>query len=155
MEVVNQKPPSLTRSFLRCTSQDGSLVNSGIGNHFQIIWSSSSVISISILVREKTSRFISSWILRNRAAFLCNQMLFKNLWGSWYWCLISLIRTQLFDNFFFLLSFVWELGKTRSWDLINILWNFCLKIFPELLTFYNHCILRTSRENHMLQNTCS
>lgn len=36
---------------------------------------------------------------------------------------------------FFLLSFVWKFGKTRSWDLINILWNFCLKIFPELLTF--------------------
>lgn len=153
-EVVNQKPPSLTRSFLHCTSQDGSLVYSGIGNHFQIVWSSSSVISISILVREKTSRLISPWNLRNRVAFCiikCCLKIFAVLAiGFWFpWLELNCLIL------FFLLSFVWKFGKTKSGDLINISWNFCLKIFPELLTFSNHCILRTSRENHMLQNRCS
>lgn len=133
-EVVNQKPPSLTRSFLHCTSQDGSLVNSGIGNHFQIVWSSSSVISISSRIREKTSRLISSWTLQNRFAFgiiKCFSKIFEVLAiGFWFpWLELNCLIL------FFLLSFVWKFGKTRSWDLINILWNFCLKIFPELLTF--------------------
>lgn len=61
-------------------------------------------------------------------------MFFENLWGSCHWFLVSLIRAQLFDSFF-LAFFCMKIGKTRSWDLINILWNFCLKIFPELLTF--------------------
>lgn len=111
-EVVNQKPPSLTRSFLHCTSQDGSLVNSGIGNHFQIVWSSSSVISISSRIREKTSRLISSWTLQNRFAFCIIKCFFENLWGSCHWFLVSLIRAQLFDSFF-LAFFCMKIWKNK------------------------------------------
>lgn len=110
-EVVNQKPPSLTRSFLHCTSQDGSLVNSGIGNHFQSFGRHRlSFLFLAAYEKRRVGLFLPEFA--KSLCVLYNQMFFENLWGSCHWFLVSLIRAQLFDSFF-LAFFCMKIWKNK------------------------------------------